>query len=536
DEVRKENENVSNDAENILNYNASFINKNKILKSIVEYKFYEKIVKNVKLIVKSIIKLKNKVENVYLLIKFASSKCILKMSTFYYLKYIIEQIYQKKLEKLVRVVLPISDLHKLYSYIYFQNFSITNYYEHTLSKSTLNELKIHYGSFIILNKHSKTVTQVYEKIYGLDFINLCDEKCRSKKKKKQTTHNIINANNNNTSININEVSKTCENSNIQNMKNCKELKQEEIKDSCIKINTKTRHTLKCVKMTKGGCRNKYKKGTGIKIENVVPFIKIKNSHTILYQIAMKNNKNKPEEISESHRDKYRKYISNSYYINSSKYNQEKETSFISQSTNLLKKKCQSLIKTNIEKLYQNEKWKGNKLLCSNRYKKKIFNYLQFHINYNKNKSEKKIIVLKRIHDPFSFSLDIQDLFCLTMSKESEANGYNIAQRRRLIFQKNKTSLTKNEQIEHNLQIAIDSNNRSRGNDIEKIKTCLNIFDTINISSREKMSSTLIRMENSTYRKGKFSKYLKYFIEACLYFNIDHFLTQMHADIFLKKSG
>ncbi|CAD2105974.1 phosphopantetheine adenylyltransferase, putative [Plasmodium vinckei] len=616
----------------LKNYNASFINKNKILKSIVEYKFYEKIVKNVKLIVKSIIKLKNKVENVYLLIKFASSKCILKMSTFYYLKYIIEQIYQKKLEKLVRVVLPISDLHKLYSYIYFQNFSITNYYEHTLSKSILNELKMHYGSFIILNKHSKTVTQVYEKIYGLDFINLCDEKCRSKKKKKQTNHNIINANNNNTPININEVSKTCENSNIQNMKNCKELKQEEIKDSCIKVNTKTRHTLKCVKMTKGGCRNKYKKGTGIKIEkykiqktiykslnkndiglfagtfdkihmghtlllfysiflankifyiglynnkniykkkyceeiddlklrifhiydilflisnvyniqfifynfySVVPFIKIKNSHTILYQIAMKNNKNKPEEISESHRDKYRKYISNSYYINSSKYNQEKETSFISQSTNLLKKKCQSLIKTNIEKLYQNEKWKGNKLLCSNKYKKKIFNYLQFHINYNKNKSEKKIIVLKRIHDPFSFSLDIQDLFCLTMSKESEANGYNIAQRRRLIFQKNKTSLTKNEQIEHNLQIAIDSNNRSRGNDIEKIKTCLNIFDTINISSREKMSSTLIRMENSTYRKGKFSKYLKYFIEACLYFNIDHFLTQMHADIFLKKSG
>ncbi|SCN59314.1 phosphopantetheine adenylyltransferase, putative [Plasmodium chabaudi chabaudi] len=612
----------------LKNYNASFINKNNILKLIVEYKFYEKIVKNVKLIIKSIIKLKNKVENVYLFIKFASSKCILKMSTFYYLKYIIEQIYQKKLEKLIRVVLPISDLHKLYSYIFFQNFSITSYYEHTLSKTILNELKMHYGSFIILNKHSKNVTQVYEKIYGLDFINLSDEKCRSKRKKKQTTHNIINDNRSNTSININEIPKPSENSNTENMKKCKELKQE-TNDSCIKINTKTRHTLKCVNIEKDGGRNNYKKRTDIKIErykiqktvykslskndiglfagtfdkihmghtillfysiflankffyiglynnkniykkkyceeiddlklrifhiydilflisnvyniqfifynfySVVPFIKIKNAHTILYQITMKNNKNKSEEISESHRDKYRKYISNSYYRSCSKYNQEKETFFVSNYNNLLKKKCQSLIKTNIEKLYQNEKWKGNKFLCSNKYKKKIFNYLQLHINYNKNKSEKKIIVLKRIHDPFSFSLDIQDLFCLTMSKESEANGYDIAQRRRLIFQKNKTSLTKNED---NHQIVIDNNNRSRGNDNEKIKTCLNIFDTINISSREKMSSTLIRMENSTYRKGKFSKYLKYFIEACLYFNIDHFLIQMYADIFLKKDG
>ncbi|SCO59455.1 phosphopantetheine adenylyltransferase, putative [Plasmodium berghei] len=572
----------------LKNYNVSFINKSKILKLIVENKFYEKIVKNVKLIIKSIIKLKNKVENVYLFIKFVSSKCILKMSTFYYLKYIIEQIYQKKLEKIVRVVLPISDLHKLYSYIYFQNFLITNYYEHILSKSILNELKI-----------------------------------------------TNNKNNNNTSININEFLKFCENSNTQNMNNWKELKQEEkVNDSYIKINTKTKHILKCVKIDKGRCRNKYKKQTDIKIEkykiqktvykslnkndiglfagtfdkihmghtlllfysilltnkffyiglynnkniykkkyceeiddlklrifhiydilflisnayniqfifynfdSVIPFIKIKNSHTILYQIAMKNNKNKLKEISESYRDKYRKYISNSYYRNCSKYNQRKNIFFVSKYTNLLKKKYQSLIKTNIEKLYQNEKWRGNKLLCSNKYKKKIWNYLKFHINYNKNKSEKKIIVLKRIHDPFSFALDIRDLFCLTMSKESEVNGYNIVQRRKLLFQKNKTNFTKNEQIEHNFQIVIDdnNNNRNKGNDIEKIKTCLNIFDTINISNREKMSSTLIRMENSIFRKGKFSKYLKYFIEACLYFNIDNFLIQMHADIFLKKDG
>ncbi|CDU17415.1 phosphopantetheine adenylyltransferase [Plasmodium yoelii] len=626
----------------LKNYNVSFINKSKILKLIVENKFYEKIVKNVKLIIKSIIKLKNKVENVYLFIKFVSSKCILKMSTFYYLKYIIEQIYQKKLEKIVRVVLPISDLHKLYSYIYFQNFLITNYYEHILSKTILNELKMYYGLFIILNKHSKNVTQVYEKIYGLDFITLNEEKCKSKKNKnkKITIHNIINAKNdkknNNTPNNTNKFLKFCENSNTQNMNNCKELKQEEnINDSYIKINKKTRHILKCVKIEKGRCRNKYKKQTDIKIEkykiqktvyknlnkndiglfagtfdkihmghtlllfysilltnkffyiglynnkniykkkyceeiddlklrifhiydilflisnayniqfifynfdSVIPFIKIKNSHTILYQIAMKNNKNKFEEISELYRDKYRKYISDSYYKNCNKYNQKKNTFFMSKyTTNLLKKKYQSLIKTNIEKLYQNENWRGNKILCSNKYKKKILNYLKFHINYNQNKSEKKIIVLKRIHDPFSFALDIRDMFCLTMSKESEVNGYNIVQRRKLLFQKNKTSLIKSEQIEHNLPIATDNNNnnRDKGSDDEKIKTCLNIFDTINISNREKMSSTLIRMENSIYRKGKFSKYLKYFIEACLYFNIDHFLIQMHVDIFLKKNG
>ncbi|SCQ12873.1 phosphopantetheine adenylyltransferase,putative [Plasmodium gaboni] len=220
-----------------------------------------------------------------------------------------------------------------------------------------------------------------------------------------------------------------------------------------------------------------------------------------------------------------------------------------------KKQFISLIKNKINMVYPN--------ICVNQnIIKNICKNLYFYINNDnkdkyKNKNN-KIIVLKRIHDPISFAQDIYDLYCLTISKESEINGYKLVNERRRIFaaqkiQKYNKQISKNKNLIHinTTETSHDNNkniffnntydhNNNKDINISYLyeeKTTLNIFDTINLRNGEKCSSTCVRKENYLLKQAnKFYKYLKYFIEACIYFDIDYFIIQMYINLFLQRNG
>lgn len=115
-----------------------------------------------------------------------------------------------------------------------------------------------------------------------------------------------------------------------------------------------------------------------------------------------------------------------------------------------KKQFISLIKNKINTIYQN--------ICVNqKIIKCIRRNLHFYINnQNKHKAKNKnskIIVLKRIHDPISFAQDIYDLYSLTISKDSEINGYKLVNERRRIYaelkiQKYTKHISKNKNFIH----------------------------------------------------------------------------------------
>ncbi|SBS79836.1 phosphopantetheine adenylyltransferase, putative (PPAT) [Plasmodium ovale curtisi] len=623
-------------------YNFSLGSNNINLRLNVEKELFEKVQKNVKQLIKQINKLKTKVTNVYLFIKFISSKCILKMSTFYYLKYIIEKIYEKKLEKIVRVVLPISDLHKLYSYIHFEHFSFQSYYEDVLSKHDLSHLKRCYCSFIIVNDNNINVTQSCEKLYGSDIIITHDKKEEEKERKgkkerkerkerKEKIGKKIKQSSNKNRVNIppNDENKQ----KVQGVENKKRVKNEDMnKEINMENEGKIQHNRKRediitrikiqkykIKRTVGKKLNKhdiglfagtfdkihfghtlllfysifltnkffyiglynnkniYKKKYAEEIddlklrifhisnilflikniyhihfffynfEHIMPFIKTKNSHKILHKIVTSQ---KIQSSMESNKKKYEKYT-NPYYHNEEN---KKRCCKISKCI-ILRKKYIHLIKINIENALLRKIFKEAQINQLNKLRQKIFNHMLFHINSKRiiHKGDKKIIVLKRIHDPYSFAVDIADMYCLTMSKESEPNGHSIVRRRKLLFNaKHRDTNNGNGNDElipnhvHNMQNCSSKDNveelskQNRNYDGRKCsyktRTSLNIFDTIDIGDGEKLSSTLVRQEISHLKKTKFAKFLTYFIDACLFFNIEQFLIQMYIDIFLHKCG
>ncbi|SBS81294.1 hypothetical protein PMALA_000180, partial [Plasmodium malariae] len=551
------------------NYNFSVVNNNLSLRLYMENKLFKKVQKNVKQLIKYIIRLRNKVRNIYLFIKFISSKCILKMSTFYYLKFIIEKIYERKLDKIVRVVLPIADLHKLYSYIYYENFSFTNYYKDVLSKYGRGQLRRYYCSFIILNNKKKNLTQSYEKIYGLGLIKMnstngmnCENDVKKKKQKieipekGEMIHNAPNASNtpnsdilakpdnaqnaednNKTEAEnitspkqkislIKEINKKESNFYINRERNLKGIKVEKYKIK--RTISKNLHksdiglfagtfdkihfghmlllfysiflTKKFFYIGLYNNKNIYNKKYSEEIddlklrifhisdilfliknvyhihfffhnfEHIMPFIKIKNSHKILYEIITSQ---KTQTSMEYNKSKYQKFV-NLYYFNkkkkkkkrNGKNKKEKEKNYTIPTYNNLKKKYLFLLKSKIDKIYQGKFCrKKTQLLIADEMKRKISKYLNFHLNSKKKsnrREQKKIIVFKRIHDPFSFAVDIKDLYCLTMSKESEANGYSVVNRRKLLFKKVKTDGDKTTSNEIN-QMKDNNNNNNSNN-------------------------------------------------------------------------
>ncbi|ETW43818.1 hypothetical protein PFNF135_01749 [Plasmodium falciparum NF135/5.C10] len=169
------------------NYHLSIDRNNEAYYIFKEKKFFQKIQKNINSLMLYLHKLKEKkkIRNIYLFIKFISSKCILKMSTYYYIKYIIENIYEYKLDELVRVVLPIYNIHKLYSYIYYENYCFKNYYKNILSKNDIKELKKDSCPFILLNHKNAHIVLPYLFMYQMNVLK--EEKCKNFKK-----HNLSN--------------------------------------------------------------------------------------------------------------------------------------------------------------------------------------------------------------------------------------------------------------------------------------------------------------------------------------------------------
>ncbi|CRG98381.1 phosphopantetheine adenylyltransferase, putative [Plasmodium relictum] len=565
-------------SKNLQKYNFSLARYNVSVKVNKENNFFVKLENSINWLIKYIIKLKKHVVNIYLFIKFISLKCILKMSTYYYLKYIVEKVYEHKLDKLVRVVLPIYDLHGLYSFIYYEKFCFMNYYKDILPKYDLNELKRYCCSFIISNNHNQNVTLPYRRIYDIDIIKMFKKKRKNKERRKEIKESNVKSDSvlkleiNNTKKKVQffikkkrilkrikiqkyKIKRTI-NKNLKkndiglfagtfdkihfghilllfysilltkkflyiglyNNKNlCNKKYSEEIDDFNLRI-----YNISNILFL---IRNVYHIHFYFKnFEHMNPFIKIKNSHKIIYEIIT----NETSELSvEYEKKKYQKYLND---FHSDKQNSIKKCNTL--------KKYFSLINNRIDLLYQSKFSDKKNSLLVNKIKSKISKYLYFHINSNKknkkqnNRDQKIIIVLKKIHDPFSFAIDINDMFCLTISKESETNGYNIVNKRKWIFKKIKK---KNNRIFMNY-----SNNDNDGNNEKYLsrneKTRLNIFDTIDLGDGDKLNSTLIRKENSFLRKTKFAKILKYFIDACLFFDIEYFLIQMYINHFLYKKG
>ncbi|GAW78886.1 phosphopantetheine adenylyltransferase [Plasmodium gonderi] len=605
------------------NYNFSHAKNSVSLKLSTENKLFEKVEQNIKWLIKFIIRIKKNVKNIYLFVSFISTKCILKMSTFYYLKYIVEKIYEHKLETSIRVVLPISDLHKLYTYIYFENFSFINYYEKLLSKKDVSRFKRYYCPVILLNSPNKNFTLPYEKVYGQDVIKMIRiGKCRKSRLAKYThkkgeifqsgekvsglekttneeppiKQHYGNVKKEEGIIEINVTSENKHHRRKRNGKNVRRRKNIKIQKYKIKrVIGKRLHTsdiglfagtfdkihfghilllFYSVLLTKkfyyiGLYNNKniYNKKYAHEIDDlklriyhisdilfliknvyhihfffhnfthVMPFIKIKNSHKILFNIII-NQKNELQ--IEYHKRKYQKYMCYS----SAHFKKNSSENFTKNSKDL--KKYLSLGGTKIGMTLCKGKINDqNELFCRNKMKRKILKYLLFHVSNRNGKKFKnnnnKIVVLKRIHDPFSFAVDINDLYCLTMSKESEANGYNVVKKREMLREDENVHSNKmirgkklNEEFKE-LKMKDEITNEIKKN-MEKSRTNLNIFDTIDLGDGEKISSTLVRKENYFLKKKKFSKILRYFIDACLFFHIDHFLIQMYSDIFLHKNG
>ncbi|SOV74997.1 phosphopantetheine adenylyltransferase, putative [Plasmodium sp. gorilla clade G3] len=644
------------------NYHLSIDRNNEAYYIFKEKKFFLKIQKNINSLMLYLHKLKEKkkIRNIYLFIKFISSKCILKMSTYYYIKYIIENIYEYKLDELVRVVLPIYNIHKLYSYIYYENYCFKNYYKNLLSKKEIKELKKDSCPFIILNHKNAHIVLPYMFIYQMDVLK--EGKCKTFKK-----HNL--SNNIKYSLNDQYVFNP---SNIDIL--CSKLKNIDIKKKKKHImhnSTSQKHKIDQVKNSKKNKRifknikiEKYKikqtinknlnksniglfAGTFDKIhlghilllfysifltkkifyiglynnkniynkkysdeiddlklrifsitdilfliknvyqihfifqnfEHLNPFIKIKNAHNILYDIITNE---KGQLISEIKKDKYyqyrndnydnsrinikslhkkgRKGTTNSNITNIDQMNTQKHNDIYKIKADDIhnkekeKKQFISLMRNKMNMVYQNMYVNQNIIKC-------ICKNLYFYINNeNKDKSKNKnikIIVLKRIHDPISFAQDIHDLYCLTISKESEINGYKLVNERRRIYaalkiQKYTKNISKNKNLIHictkdtshdnNKNLFFnntydDINNDKNISYLYQEKTTLNIFDTINLRNGEKCSSTCIRKENYLLKQvNKFYKYLKYFIEACIYFDIDYFIIQMYINLFLQRNG
>ncbi|EUD66690.1 hypothetical protein C922_03015 [Plasmodium inui San Antonio 1] len=578
----------------LQNCNLSLVSNSANLRRATENKLFKRVQQNIKWLIKFIIRIKRRVRNIYLFVKFVSSKCILKLSTFYYLKYIVEKIYDEKLETSVRVVLPVSDLHKLYTFVYHQNFCFMNYYKKFLSRRDARQLRRFYCPVVVLNGPNRALTIPYERVYGRDVVKMGIREGRSPKNSPNTDKSRSGRNSpkGETRPNPNKPQRGSVTTKTHQRKSIK-IKKEKIK----RVIGKNLHTsdiglfagtfdkmhfghilllFYSIFLTKkfyyvGLYNNKNinKKKYAQEIddlklriynisdvlfliknvyqvefsflnfEHIMPFIKIKNSHRILFQIMM----NQKNELLVGHRQGgYRKCEASTPHrieatpVNTCTTKRRYLEKYLSRRS---KKRC---VTQSSEKTYQ-----GVHHFGTNEMKKRIEKYLLFHVGIVKAKrckqKDNKIIVLKRIHDPFSFAVDIKDLYCLTMSKESEANGYNLVNKRKL--QKGNESAHSNkrprggrispdQKCEKCKQINIEPNGVITL--LEKPRTSLNIFDTINLGDGEKISSTLVREENIFLKKKKFAKFLRHFVDACLFFHIDHFLIQMYADIFLHKNG
>ncbi|ANQ05776.1 Uncharacterized protein PCOAH_00000400 [Plasmodium coatneyi] len=564
------------------NCNLSLVSNSANLRRATENKLFKRIQLNIKWLIKFIKRIKRRVKNIYLFVKFVSSKCILKLSSFYYLKYIVEKIYEEKLETSVRVVLPVSDLHKLYTFVYHQNFCFINYYEEFLSKRDARRLRRFYCPVVVLNGPNRVLTLPYKRIYGRDVVKMDTRGGRSgKNAPKGKTHPNANKHqrasatttktHRRKSIKIEKekikraIGKSLHTSDIglfagtfdkihfghvlllfysifltekfyyvglYNNKNIHNKKYaQEIDDLKLRI-----YNISDILFL---IKNVYHvEFFFLNFEHVTPFIKIKNSHKILFQIMM----NQKNELLGRHRQGgYKKCeVSTPHRIEATPVN-----TYIAKRRDLEMYLSRRSTKTGATQCSEKgDHWVDH--FVTNEMKKKIEKYLLFHVGIVKarrcKKKDNKIIVLNRIHDPFSFAVDINDLYCLTMSKESEANGYILVNKRKLQKAKENAHSNKrprggrtpDQKCENCKHINVEPSGVSTP--LEKPRTSLNIFDTINLGDGEKISSTLVREENIFLKKKKFAKFLRHFVDACLFFHIDHFLIQMYADIFLHKNG
>ncbi|KJP89307.1 hypothetical protein AK88_00969 [Plasmodium fragile] len=562
------------------NCNLSLVNNSANVRRATENKLFKRFQLSIKWLINFIIKIKRRVKNIYLFVKFISSKCILKLSTFYYLKYIVEKIYDETLESCVRVVLPVSDLHKLYTFVYHQNFCFMNYYEQFLSRKDARRLRRFYCPVVVMNGPNRALTLPYERMYGQDVVKMATRRGKNpsvaethpnakKTQRKSATRTKMHRRKN---IKIEKdkikraIGKNLHTSDIglfagtfdkihfghilllfysifltkkfyyvglYNNKNIHNKKYaQEIDDLKFRI-----YNISDILFL---IKNVYHVDFAfLNFEHVMPFIKIKNSHKILFQIMM-NQKN--ELLGRHHPGGYKQCEASTPHaieatpVNTCMTKRRDIKKYLSRESTKKKgaTQCSKKMDERVDHFDTYEM------------KKKIEKYLLFHIGIVKGKrckkKDNKIIVLKRIHDPFSFAVDIKDLYCLTMSKESEANGYILVNKRQLKKGKESTHSNKNsrggiipdQQCENCKCINVVPSGVNTL--LENPRTTLNIFDTINLGDGGKISSTLVREENTFLKKKKFAKYLRHFVDACLFFHIDHFLIQMYVDIFLHKNG